>query len=538
MLSTAELDSVLFRHLTKRAKPALTHPTISSFDLSHWKTVLATVGREKLVERDLTLVQAAALIGRQNAVLRQKYTAELFAGFTPEQVAILATAHSNRGFLLIREKAHAAMKAAGEAAALEGRHLDFGAISQITIQAADGISPATADEFNVALIDTLPHWFALAAAPPAGMRPLGENLGGTAQRAGAILSLERTFRSIWQAALWEPWKIANVSEVGYEMVPTNPDWKIGWRVWDIREQMLHVQGAMLNRQLERMIPNARPTAALPLTVRGIDLAASPPVLTIGPPSDSQAMSHRRRLDALDDTYTRPFAEQEVGGPSITSALLGRAVLVLQDLVSLALPSDFDPEDPDWSTMEQLACALPRETVVDALARSLSLDPVIAGTCVAFLTSDPATGLSEMFRIGVWHRPLIAITGGRRVLIVAGALLSGSPIRQTERWLQSKNGDDLSKTPNGLLYEAHVRDSIGDTVSENDVIAPQDRATSHLPTGRANEEIDLLVRMGGLVLVGEIKCLLGPSEPSECYNYLRKLEKACEQARRKAAWLEG
>ncbi|MDR3539030.1 MAG: nuclease-related domain-containing protein [Acetobacteraceae bacterium] len=516
----------------------MTHPTNSSFDLSDWKSVIATVGKEKLLERDVTLIRAAVLIGMQNAVLRQNYTSELFTGFTSEQIAILAIAHANRGFLLIREKAHTAVKEAAEAAALEGRPLDTGALSQITIQAAEGISAATADDINATMIDTLPHWFALAAKPPAGVRPPGENLGGVAQRAGAILSLEHCFRDVWQQVLWEPWIIANISEVDYAMVSTAPDWQIGWRAWDLRQQTLHVQGAMLNRQFERIFPNAQPAPALPLTVTGIDLTTSPPVLTIAPPLESQAISHRMALDGLDDCYTRPFAEQEVGEPSVTSRLLSRAVLVLQDLISLMLPRDYDPEDPDWSAMERLACALPRVTVVEALARSLSLDPAIAGACVTLLTSDTANGLGEMFRIGVWHRPLIAMPGGTRVLIVAGALLWGSPVRRAERWLQSKNGDDMSKTPNGLLYEAHVRARIRDTLSRNDVIAPQDRAVSHLPQGRGKEEIDLLVRIGGLVLVGEIKCLLGPSEPSEYYNYLRKLEKACEQARRKAAWLEG
>jgi hypothetical protein len=536
MPSTAKLDSILFRHLTNKAKPALTHPTNSSFDGSDWKTVVSTVGEEKLVERDFTLIQAAELIGMQNAVLRQQYTSKLFTGFTPEQVVILAIAHANRGFLVIREKAFAALEKAEAAAALKGRQLDFGAISQITIQTAEGMPPATADDIHNALIDTIPYWFALAAASSAGVRPSGENLNFVAQRAGAILSLEHAFRSVWQEALWEPWKITEVLEIGYVMQPTDPDWKIGWRVWDLREQALSLQGAVMNRQFERIIPKARPTPALSRTVTGIDLTTSPPALTIASPSDQQAISQRMWLDVLDDTYTRLFAEQEVGGPGVTSILLSRSVLVLQDLVSLMLPADYDPEDPDWPTMERLACALPCETVVEALVRSLSLDSATARACVAFLTSDPVNDLGDMFRIGVWHKPLIVMPGGTRVLIAAGALLWGSSIRRTERWLQAKNGDDLSKTPNGLLYEAHVRDAIRNALSRNDVIAPQDRATSHVPKGK--EQIDLLVRMGGLVLVCEIKCVLGPSEPSERYNYLRKLEKACEQAQRKAAWLEG
>lgn len=37
-------------------------------------------------------------------------------------------------------------------------------------------------------------------------------------------------------------------------------------------------------------------------------------------------------------------------------------------------------------------------------------------------------------------------------------------------------------------------------------------------------------------MGEVKCLLPPSEPIERFDYVRKLEDACGQARCKADWL--
>lgn len=533
---TADLDSILFRHLTNRAKPALVHPTNSAFNRADWNTVVLSIGWDNLKDRDLMLIQTAVLIGTQTAVLRQNYTSQLFAGFTSDQVAVLAVANANRGFLLIKEKALAAVDKATEEAGRKGRKLELGAASQIMIQTAEGMPPATPDDIHNSLIDTLPHWFTPPTRSSRGMRPPAENLGGVAQRAGAILSLEHSFRTVWQEALWEPWKIAKIPETGHVMVSADPEWQIGWRAWDLRQQALSLQGAIMNRQFERIISNSCPRPALPLTVTGIDLAANPPVLTVAPPSDEQATSHRMQLDVVDDAYTRLFMDQELE-PGVTPTLLSHAVLVLQDLAALALPSDFDPENPDWPTMERLACALPRETVVDALARSLKVVAETATSCVRLLTSDSGSDLAEMFRIGVWHRPLIAAPSGMRVLIVAGALLWGSPIRRTERWLQAKNGVDLSKTPNGLLYEANVRDLVRTALSQNPLISPQDRASNHLPKGKGKEEIDLLVRIGSQVIVGEIKCLLAPSEPSERYNYLRKLENACKQAQRKAKWLE-
>jgi hypothetical protein len=51
-----------------------------------------------------------------------------------------------------------------------------------------------------------------------------------------------------------------------------------------------------------------------------------------------------------------------------------------------------------------------------------------------------------------------------------------------------------------------------------------------------EQIDLLVRLGGILIVGEVKCFLAPVEPMERFNYLSRLEEAGLQAVRKAAWV--
>lgn len=538
MLRTAEIDSILFRHLTGKATPSLVHPTNSAFDAEGWRTVIDVEGKDRLEARDVCLVQVAMLIGLQNAILRTNYTADLFAGFTPSKILILAVANANRGFLLIRDKSRSALTGALEAASNGGRPLDFGAASQMMIEAAEGISAATPDDIHTALIDSLPHWFALAAAPPVGTRVPGENLGGVAQHASAILSLEHAFRTVWQEALWGPWKFGRLSEGGCAMMPENKDWKAGWRIWSLRDQTLHIQSAMLNRQIKRITPGLPTDQPLPLTVVAMDFEMKPSTPTIAAPSAAQSISHRMVFDTLDDTYTITFADQDVGALGVTCSLLSRVVILLHDLVEAALPTDYDPPDPDWAEMERLACRLPIATIAKAIADCLGIDLGLATSCIDFLISDPDAGLSELFRIGLWHRPLVRMPDGETLLVVAGPLTCGSAIRRTERWLQSKSGDDLTKTPNGLVHEARVRDDITIALAGNNVIAPGDRAVSHLPRGRAKEEIDLLVRIGEVVLVCEIKCLLAPAEPSECYNYVRKLEKAAEQASRKAAWLEG
>lgn len=368
MFRTTDLDSTIFRHLTGKDKPALVHPTNTAFDPEGWKSVIDAIGNEPMSPRDMLLMQVAMLIGIQNAILRHLYTNTLFTGFSPDQVLTLALANANRGYLVIKFKADEAAAAAFEAAG--GRPLDFGAISQLLIEPAPGQSPATADDLNNSLIDTLPHWFALARDIPEGSRMPGEDLGGVAQRAGACLSLEHAFRSIWQEALWEPWRFGQGAD-GYVMVPADADWMAGWRVWDLREQSLHLQGAMLNRQLEKRIPNAYLTRSLPRTVTAIDLDTVPPTLTVEAPSEEQAAAHRMSIDAVSDAYTFVFADQVVGAPGVTVALLSEAGV--------------GDQAPDW----QLTFAPPSE----AAAGDLSAATAQGGTVNGWLAViDPQTGL--------------------------------------------------------------------------------------------------------------------------------------------------
>ncbi|QXQ07427.1 hypothetical protein KX816_05215 [Sphingosinicellaceae bacterium] len=525
------MDSILFRHLTGRAKPALAHPTSRAFEPDAWVSMVDAAGEAAVSSRDLQLLGTALLVGGQRQVLSQIYTQDLFVGHSSDEVVTLALADANRSFLIIKSKAEAATADAQAS----GRPLDLGAISQILIEPAPGLAPATADDLNTSVINTLPHWFAAATADRVASVAPSRELAAHAHRAGMILSLERAFRDVWQQALWQGWRLDEV-EGGYAMTPSDPDWQAGWRVWDLREQSLHLQGAMLNHQIERALPGALREPALPLTVVAVEWADGEAFPVTGAPDERRTIGHRLSLDAIDDAYTRVFADQQVGGPGVTPALLSRVIEILQDLAQELLPNDPDPDRPDWSTMERAACSIKRATVVAATATCLEIDTETADACITALTTDPVADIAELFRIGLWHKPLVAVSGGERLLFAVGALVWGSPIRRTERWLQGKGRVDLSKTANGEIYEASVRALVRGALEGNPVLEPSAWAVAYLPGRKSDEQIDLLIRIDDVVLVCEIKCLLAPSEPGECYNYVRKLEMASVQAMRKAEWL--
>ena len=121
---------------------------------------------------------------------------------------------------------------------------------------------------------------------------------------------------------------------------------------------------------------------------------------------------------------------------------------------------------------------------------------------------------------------------------AGQIAVGSAIRRVESWL-SKAGqsDHLSDSRRGLRYEAWVRGELQAEISKNKLLTEARCAKGPIArVGQDGEQIDLIIALGNILIVGEVKCFLYPIEASEHYDYLRKLREAGVQATRKAKWL--
>jgi hypothetical protein len=389
------------------------------------------------------------------------------------------------------------------------------------------------DDANNALIDALPYWFAEAAAIAADA-PTGafnrEAASAVMHRGHVATNLMQLFRTIWQEVLWEPWSF-DFEERAATLAPSAPDDLARWKAWDWREQMLIGQSSLLSRNLEKdakSVPIVLPRTAVAIGNEGF---------AVGPPSDAQAASHRSAFENLERSYAAPFLDEGLDDrPDLTPRLVESAVCVLQDLVDLAIPHGVDPVALDEDDPRNLACGYPRPWLSKLLADALAVSPDLANACLDWLSSDPFGGLNPLFTLGVWHRPLTRSRDGATLYIIAGALMWGSPIRRVERWLQVGVQADLSKTPSGLRHEAAVRKQVADAIGGNPLLEAVPTAVCSIAQGEAAEEIDLLIRVGSTVLVAEVKCLLGPSEPIERHDYVRKLEEACGQAARKARWL--
>ena len=189
------------------------------------------------------------------------------------------------------------------------------------------------------------------------------------------------------------------------------------------------------------------------------------------------------------------------------------------------------------SIEALALLIRRSELERALRCCGPFSAEQAASIVNLLTCDLAD-LTNLFTKGFWAAPLVSIDGGTNTAIVLPSVRVGSAIRRVESWLDRGGlSDHLSDARRGIRYEAWVRKELYDGLTKNALLPNCQCAPNAVTRVRdSGEQIDLVIALGDLLVVGEVKCFLYPIEPSERHDYLRKLADAGDQAVRKAKWL--
>lgn len=121
-------------------------------------------------------------------------------------------------------------------------------------------------------------------------------------------------------------------------------------------------------------------------------------------------------------------------------------------------------------------------------------------------------------------------------ILTSALVAPVITRIVEHWLVALDIDLQSK---GKIYEDIILKNLNDAVRENKTIINFDDAVSRrikLKNG-AEEEIDLIMKIGNLILIGEAKSIVTTDSPISNYRTLETLRYASEQALRKTKFVK-
>lgn len=133
---------------------------------------------------------------------------------------------------------------------------------------------------------------------------------------------------------------------------------------------------------------------------------------------------------------------------------------------------------------------------------------------------------------LWAQPLVHIAPGR-VAPLFGATKSPNLRRIVDVWL-AQLGIDLSAR--GPAFETNVRNEIAAAIAASPKLSGAkviDGTFVFRPRGGREEELDIVIGLGSLVMIGEVKCILHPTEPKRYFRHRQTVLDAVQQVKRKA-----
>lgn len=169
----------------------------------------------------------------------------------------------------------------------------------------------------------------------------------------------------------------------------------------------------------------------------------------------------------------------------------------------------------------------RQDLVRAIANASGLEYSKVSKIIAFLTYT--AGIND----DLWCSPVLEPSPSEILLLVS---VLATPVvgRAVEHWLVKLDTDLQAK---GQRYEQSIADQLNLKLSCNSIFSDFDCANPRkLSIGKNKEEVDLLLRIGKTVLIGETKSIVTTDSPISYHRTLQTLEFAAQQAKRKVQFV--
>lgn len=528
-------DSSLANELNAKK---LAHPTNASFDPVAWVEAIAALADPS--QRDVDLTFAAIHYGHQLGSLREYNIPLITQGFSRQHLVRLAAAYANQQYMTLTETARTQLKAVGRKTGV----YDFERAQQQFVSNVAG-QEMTADDHIVYLVDSLPHWlFHIWKVAEDAPIDEPEDAFQFAGRAMAIASIERSLRHLWLCTLWNGNAIEKTEN---KLIEGPRDRAVAerWFAWDLRQQMLlsreHRIDAASRIFAGGKLPPVKP--AFGRTVIRVEWPQSEHRrFIVGNTSGvrPEQRGHVSERDMLEAQYTGAFLDEPLPRSprgSFTCRELSTAWWVLQDLARVASNDLGKAWMPDDTAIGRFAITVERKDLAKVFSQCLSIDPERGGEIVDWLTCDP-NDTGRLFAKSFWSEPLLPAPDSELRHILLAPLLTGAPLKRIEAWMERGGiSDNQGVKGRGKPFEKYVRSEIATVLAANCLLTDTVVAEHGLKRKGESEEIDLLVRVGDAVLVGEVKCFVAPSEPTDKHNHLGNLSKATEQGKKKRAWAQ-
>lgn len=239
-----------------------------------------------------------------------------------------------------------------------------------------------------------------------------------------------------------------------------------------------------------------------------------------------------REELFANSYVAPLMDEPMPShPGVTLRLILRAWSVLEAMVS-ALP-DVPLHEAKLPDLRRFACCLSWRRLRSLLTKTLAIEGSVAEEVISLLTIE--FGHSYKFDDrGLWSAPIVRVPDTSDVCLVAPALRTGNVLWIVDAWLAKGNVFDNTKgRSKGDVVEAHARASFLEAVRDNPLLTNSSVHHHGLKAKHYGEQIDALIKLGGTLLVVEIKTMAAPDEAFSQHMYDKKQAKGVDQVVRKA-----
>lgn len=133
---------------------------------------------------------------------------------------------------------------------------------------------------------------------------------------------------------------------------------------------------------------------------------------------------------------------------------------------------------------------------------------------------------------LWCHPVISIDD--KYAILTSSLVTPSIVRVVEHWLVEL---EIEMQDKGLQFEKTIIDEVNASVHQNQFIHDYNEcASKRFKLKNGEEEIDLLLSIGNLIVLGESKSIVTTDSPISKYRTVETLRKASNQAKRKSKFV--
>lgn len=133
---------------------------------------------------------------------------------------------------------------------------------------------------------------------------------------------------------------------------------------------------------------------------------------------------------------------------------------------------------------------------------------------------------------LWCHPVISIDD--KYAILTSSLVTPSIVRVVEHWLVEL---EIEMQDKGLQFEQTIIDEVNASVAQNQFVDDYNEcASKRFKLKNGEEEIDLLLRIGNLIVLGEAKSIVTTDSPISQYRTVETLRKASDQAKRKSQFV--